>query len=131
MRGMKSHLMAKELIALGEALLRAPNVETKSLSSLMNISGSPSKQDQEMVFGVTTLAQLSHYSKAEWLHFAEHHNIPIAFNRQDSSRNIMGKIMSYLADNQSEIERVRDSVADVSGSSNRLNNAFSILLKNS
>nr|WP_315384226.1 hypothetical protein [uncultured Sphingomonas sp.] len=128
---MKSHSLAKDLIALGEALLRAPNVETKSLNSLVSLPAAPSKQDQEMAFGVTTLAQLSHYSKAEWLSFAENHNIPIEFNRQDSSRNIMGKIMSYLADNQSEIERVRDSVADVSGSSNRLNNAFSILLKNS
>lgn len=128
---MKSHSLARELIALGEALLRAPNLETKNFSSLLNVSGVPGRKDQEMVFGVTTLAQLSRYSKAEWLNFAESHNIPIDFNGQDSSRNIMGKIMSYLADNQSEIERVRDSVADDAGSSNRLNNAFSILLKNS
>lgn len=125
---MKSHSLAKELIALGEALLQMPNIETKSLSSLMS-TNAPSKKDQEMAFGVTTLAQLSQYSKSEWLGFAETHGIPIASNKQDSSRNIMGKIMSYLAENQSEMERIRESVTDESGSSNRLNSAFSILLR--
>lgn len=128
---MKSHSLARELIALGEALLQMPNVETKSLSSLLNSKSVPSKKDQEMAFGVTTLAQLSQYSKPEWLSFADTHGIPIAFNRQDSSRNIMGKIMSYLAENRSEMERVRDSVVSDTGSSNRLNSAFSILLKGS
>jgi len=126
---MKSHSLARELIALGEAILQTPNVETKSLSSLLSHKSSPSKKDQEMAFGVTTLAQMSQYSKSEWLSFADTHGIPIAFNGQDSSRNIMGKIMSYLSENQSEMERVRESVVGDSGSSNRLNNAFSILLK--
>lgn len=127
---MKSHSLARELIALGDSLLQMPNVETKSLSSLLN-PNVPSKKDQEMAFGVTTLAQLSQYSKTEWLGFAEAHGIPIAFNKQDSARNIMGKIMSYLADNQSEMERVRESVTDGAGSSNRLNSAFNILLRSS
>ena len=84
-----------------------------------------------MAFGVTTLAQLSKHSKSEWLDFANSHGIPLAFNRQDSARNIMGKIMSYLADNHSEMERVRESVTDEAGSSNRLNSAFNVLLRSS
>ena len=125
---MKSHSLARELIALGEALLKAPNIETKGIDGLLNSeSHQHSKQGQEMAFGITTMAQLSKYNKSEWLAFAKSHNIPITFNARDSSRNIMGKIMSYLSENESEMKRVRESIAE--SSSNRLNNAFNILLR--
>nr|WP_319485691.1 hypothetical protein [uncultured Cohaesibacter sp.] len=126
---MKSHSLARELIALGEALLSAPNVETKNISSLLKMESQSSIQRKEMGMGITTMAHLSKYSKAEWIEFAEAHKIPINFNERDSSRNIMGKIMSYLAENESEMKRVRESVVDEGGSSNRLNSAFSILLR--
>lgn len=127
---MKSHALAKELIALGEAMLQAPNVETKGLmQSLIEPRDRSAKSNDAMVFGITTLAQLSKYTKFEWLNFASTHGIPIAFNERDSSRNIMGKIMSYLAENEGEIKRVRESVSETKETSNRLNSAFNILLR--
>ena len=127
---MKTHSLAKELIALGEALLRGPNIDTKNL----NLDGLPTSQsndEAEMAFGITTLAQLSKYSRSEWVQFAEDHKIPVSYNPRDSGRNIMGKIMSYLANNDMEIQRVRESVSLGRGSSNRLNQALNTLLKSS
>jgi hypothetical protein len=128
---MKSHSLAKELIALGDALLKAPNIETKQLGQLFSgVGGSASQSSAEMNFGITTLAQLSKHKRSEWIEFAQAHSINIQFNERDSARNIMGKIMSYLADNESEIQRVRNSVSHSKEPSNRLNQALNILLKN-
>lgn len=127
---MKTHSFAKELIALGEALLNGPNVDTKDIS-LGNLHSSPDTGEAEMAFGITTLAQLSKFSRSEWVQFTEDHKIPVSFNQRDSGRNIMGKIMSYLAQNDNEIQRVRDSVKQGGGSSNRLNQALNTLLKSS
>ena len=128
---MKAHSLGRELIALGESLLAGPNIETRNLAitdvrELKQASG-PSA---EMAFGITTLAQLSRFSRSEWVSFVAEHQIPIVFNERDSGRNIMGKIMSYLADSDAEIERIRTSVAQP-GSSNRLNQALNTLLKGS
>lgn len=127
---MKSHSLAKELIALGEAILRAPNMDTSALRVLdANLIGERSENDAEMAFGITTLAQLSKHSRSEWIKFSEDHSIPLVYNERDSARNVMGKIMSYLANNETEIVRVRDSVKQAGGSSNRLNQALTTLLK--
>lgn len=127
---MKTHSLAKELIALGEALLSGPNIDTKKLS-LGDLPNPPDTGEAEMAFGITTLAQLSKYTRSEWVQFADDHKIPVSFNQRDSGRNIMGKIMSYLASNDAEIQRVRDSVEQGRGSSNRLNQALNTLLKSS
>ena len=127
---MKTHSLAKELIALGQALLHGPNIDTKNLN-LGDVPTSPDTDEAEMAFGITTLAQLSKYSRSEWVQFAEDHKIPVSFNQRDSGRNIMGKIMSYLASNDNEIQRVRESVEQGRGSSNRLNQALNTLLKSS
>ncbi|WP_323789954.1 hypothetical protein [Thalassovita sp.] len=127
---MKTHSLAKELIALGEALLNGPNIDTKKMS-LGDLPHSPGADEAEMAFGITTLAQLSKFSRNEWVQFAEDHQIPVSFNQRDSGRNIMGKIMSYLAHDDTEIQRVRDSVQKGRGSSNRLNQALNTLLKSS
>lgn len=126
---MKSHSFAKELIAFGEALLKAPNMDTRQLNFVgeRNIGGKVG-QTAEMAFGITTLAQLSRFSRSEWVEFVREHQIPISYNDRDSGRNIMGKIMSYLAESDSEIERIRTSVSQP-GSSNRLNQALNTLLK--
>jgi hypothetical protein len=129
---MKTHSLAKELIALGNSLLGGPNMETKGLSTILSGKAhSDSRSNTEMTFGITTLAQLSKHSRTEWIDFATTHSIKISFTARDSARNIMGKIMSYLAENESEIQRVRLSVAHSKEPSNRLNQALNILLKNS
>ena len=127
---MKTHSLAKELIALGQMLLRGPNIDTKDLN-LGDVSSASGVDEAEMAFGITTLAQLSKYKRSEWVQFAQDHKIPVLFNNRDSARNIMGKIMSYLANNDMEIQRVRESVDQGRGSSNRLNQALNTLLKSS
>lgn len=129
---MKTHSLAKELIALGQALLDGPNIETKAFKSLSLTDGiTSSNSDAEMAFGITTLAQLSKYTRAEWVSFASEHSLPVQYNERDSGRNIMGKIMSYLASDEAEIQRVRNSVSHSRGSSNRLNQALNTLLRSS
>lgn len=129
---MKTHSLAKELIALGEALLRGPNVDSKKLGMTDLSSASNSTETEaEMAFGITTLAQLSKYKRAEWVQFASDHSLPVEFNERDSARNIIGKIMSYLANDEQEIQRVRQSVSHSKASSNRLNQALNTLLKSS
>lgn len=127
---MKTHSLAKELIALGEALLQGPNIDTKKLK-LIDLSGETGSSEAEMAFGITTLAQLSKYKRSEWVEFTDEHSLPVQFNERDSARNIMGKIMSYLASNEHEIQRVRNNVSHSKGSSSRLNQALSTLLKSS
>lgn len=116
---------------MGEALMRGPNVETHRLFFTDEKSErSRDNNTAEMAFGITTLAQLSRFTRSEWVDFAKEHQIPIMFNERDSGRNIMGKIMSYLADSDGEIERIRTSVSQP-GSSSRLNQALNTLLKGS
>lgn len=126
---MKTHSLAKELIALGETLLEGPNIETKNL--LVGDLRASRESEAEMAFGITTLAQLSKHTRSEWVQFASEHSLPIRFNERDSSRNIMGKIMTYLADNEHEIKRIRETVRASSTPSNRLNQALNTLLKGS
>jgi hypothetical protein len=126
---MKTHSLAKELITLGNALLEGPNIDTKKLSSLIMSGPTDATHHEEMAFGITTLAQLSKYKRTEWVQFANDHSIPVEFNERDSARNIMGKIMSYLANNEDEIKRVRNSVSHSKETSNRLNQALNTLLR--
>lgn len=125
---MKAHSLAKELIALGESLLAGPNIDTRHLNMRDRRENGYQGNSAEMAFGITTLAQLSRFSRSEWVQFAREHDLPISYNDRDSGRNIMGKIMSYLADSDAEIERIRTSVSQP-GSSNRLNQALNTLLK--
>lgn len=127
---MKTHSLAKELMVLGQALLDGPNIDTKRLGLIDKKSDTlGSNSEAEMAFGITTLAQLSKHKRSEWIQFAADHSLPVEFNERDSARNIMGKIMSYLASNESEIQRIRINVSQSSGSSNRLNQALNTLLK--
>ncbi|WP_282044931.1 hypothetical protein [Roseibium album] len=126
---MKTHTFAKELISLGEALLLGPNLDTSELRSIGSVLGSNNKGNEEMAIGITTLAELSKHSKNEWVQFIEFHQLPIKYSERDSSRNIMGKIMSYLASDEEAVQRVRRRVVHGSGSSSRLDNAFNLLLK--
>lgn len=129
---MKTHSLAKELIALGEALLQGPNIDSKKLGMIdLSSTTKDSDSEAEMAFGITTLAQLSKYTRVEWVQFARDHSLPVNFNERDSARNIMGKIMSYLANDEHEMQRVRQSVSQAKPSSNRLNQALNTLLKSS
>lgn len=126
---MKSHTFAKELIALGEVLLSGPNIEMKKLPLSFGSETGEETVRSEMAFGITTLVELSKFSRTEWVSFVSEHNLPVEFNQRDSSRNIIGKIMSYLASHETELQRVKETIVKSSNSSNRLNKAFDALLK--
>jgi len=126
---MKTHSLAKELIALGEALINGPNIDTSKLKLLGLDHAVGSRSDEKMVIGITTLAQLSRFKKSEWVQFVKEHDLPIPLNTRDSARDLVGKIMNYFANNDHEINRVRNSIRHSDESSNRLNQALNTLLK--
>ena len=125
---MKTHDFAKELTALAKALRAGPNIEIRELSNYF--SGSMDSGKVEMAFGISTLTQLSTFTRQEWIQFIKEHRLPVDFGPRDSSRNIIGKIMSYLSEHEDALARVSKSIGDErTGSSKRLNMALRVLLK--
>ena len=83
-----------------------------------------------MALGIATLVQLTKFSKTEWVSFINEHDLPISYSQRDSSRNLIGKIMSHLAAHQDALDRVSRSIdSGTDPSSKRLNEALRVLLK--
>ena len=121
---MKTHALARQLTALARALRNLPDMEVDGLKNLQ--SGS----DSNIALGLSTLTSLSTIDKSEWLEFIHLNNIPVEIRPRDASRDIIGKIMTYLQENEDARQRIaRAATEQKSSVSPELQRAFSILLQ--
>lgn len=125
---MKTHELAKQLSALSKALKILPNMNIEDLGSL----GRPSRtlSDDSIAMGLTTLAALSDVDKTQWQNFILDHQMPIDVRPRDASRDILGKILTYLQANKDARRRLANSSANrPSSTSPELQRALQLLLR--
>ncbi len=126
---MKTHDLAKALAQLGKVLRGLPNQEVDSLGDAL--SARTQTPTAEIGISLSALAALSKYNKVDWENVVREFELPIELRSRDAARDIMGKIINYLAENDAERERVaRESRAASSGTPSELSNALKFLLSN-
>lgn len=125
---MKTHDLAKALAQLGKVLRSLPNQELDELGS--TLSSSSKGPSNDIGVSLSVLAALSKFSKSDWEKTARDFEIPVDIRPRDAARDIMGKILNYLAENDAERERVALKKIDSDEEASELSNALKFLLTN-
>ena len=124
---MKSHDLAQALNILARTLKSGPNVDLSQLR-VQDIFGS--RTSQQLALNLSTLVSLSNIGKSKWVEFIHEHGFPIEVRPRDASRDIFGKLCTYLEENPQAQEKLKASATRSSSkSSPELMRALSTLLK--
>lgn len=125
---MKSHDLAQALTILARMLKSGPNVEIAQLR-FQDMFGGP-RSSQELALNLSTLVSLSSVEKSKWADFIREYGFPIEIRPRDGSRDIFGKLCTYLEENPQAQEKLKASATRSTGkSSPELMRALSTLLK--
>lgn len=124
---MKTHELAKALRALALMLERSPNVRIEEAT----IATDTLKMDSgQMALSLSTLVELSRVDKRQWIAFIADLGFPIDVRARDASRDILGKLLNYLENDQTAREKLKTKAASKSSeASPELMKALSSLLK--
>lgn len=129
---MKSYDFAKQLTVMAKILKQGPNVELEDLdySSFTNIASPSLKIEQNDVpKALSMLVGLNNVSKAQWINLIEDYEFPIELRARDANRDIIGKLLKYLSQNEEARNRLTGKkIKKNSNSSSELADALSILL---
>jgi hypothetical protein len=124
---MKSHELAQALSTLSRLLKSGPNVE---LSQLKVRELFDSHSNRDLALNLSTLVSLSSVDKQKWMELIRENGFPIEVRPRDASRDIFGKLCSYLESNPQAQDRLKANVTKTSGkSSPELMKALATLLK--
>jgi hypothetical protein len=125
---MKSHELANALSILARLLKSGPDVELSRLKvrdTLGGIQGS-----EGLAVNLATLVSLSNVDKSKWVELINEHGFPIDIRPRDGSRDVLGKLFSYLETNIEAQEKLKASATRPSGkASPELMKALATLLK--
>lgn len=124
---MKTHEVASILSALATALRKGPNVPLDELGS----SVKRSKPNPEGIpLALSTLVALADFDKSQWLTFIRENSLPVDVRPRDASRDIIGKILNYLAENPEARQRLSNTAKSTrSETSPELMRALDLLLR--
>tara|TARA_R110002073_G_scaffold28396_1_gene90141 strand:+ start:254 stop:634 length:381 start_codon:yes stop_codon:yes gene_type:complete len=125
---MKTHDLAKSLNVLAKILRSAPNQELAEFGS--SVSSKEQDPASGLGFNLSALAAFSNYGKSEWQTVITDFDLPIEIRQRDAARDVMGKILTYLAENNQERERIARKSQRMPQASSELSNALSFLLNN-
>mgnify|MGYP001084517655 CR=1 FL=1 len=125
---MKTHDLAKALTHLSKVLRSLPNQELTELGS--TLANSAERPSDDIGVSLSVLAALSKFSKSDWEKTARDFDIPVDIRPRDAARDIMGKILNYLADNDAERERIAMKNSSSDDEPSELSNALRFLLSN-
>jgi hypothetical protein len=127
---MKTHDVAKVLAQLAKLLKTGPNVELDHLTSLPELGLNRPQSRDEALIGLSTWVNLAKIDKQQWIGIIKDNDLPIEMRPRDASRDILGKLLTYLDQNPEARKRVSESAKQRSSSvSPELTRALSILLK--
>ena len=125
---MKTHELAKELRRLADVLDSAPNLALDRVA-LSRRDSLPFNSGQ-MALSLSTLVELSRVDKRQWLALIDELGFPIEIRPRDASRDIIGKLLTYLESNESARERLKTKAASKGAqASPELMKALNSLLK--
>lgn len=125
---MKTHDLAKALTQLGKLLRTLPNQDIVDLGS--TLSKSASSPSIDVGVSLSALASLSKFNKSDWEKIARDFDLPVDLRPRDAARDVMGKILTYLAENDAERERVVMKSRVATDEPSELSNALRFLLSN-
>lgn len=130
---MKSHDFAKQLTLMAKILKSGNNVEMDDLEvSLFSMSKSSSAnvESAEIPHALNILVGLNQVEKSQWLNVIEEFEFDIEIRARDANRDIVGKLLKYLANNPNERQRLvgKKSKGPIKASE-ELTDALTMLLK--
>jgi hypothetical protein len=125
---MKTHELARALRVLADLLEAEPAFPIEQLTFARK--GGKALNTGEMAVSLSTLVELSRVDKQQWISFIHELGFPLEIRPRDASRDILGKLLSYLEVDASARERLK-SRASAKGSvaSPELMKALSSLLR--
>jgi hypothetical protein len=130
---MKAHELSKALMALSKILKAGPDLDVEDwslLSKPVPMAKTSSLKESDIPTALYTLVKLNDVSKAQWLSLMSEYNIDIEIRPRDANRDIVGKMLNYLASNPMARENLlkTGTKKNVSESA-ELANALNLLLK--
>jgi hypothetical protein len=124
----KTHDLAKALTQLGKVLKGLPNQDLEDLG--LSLSESTSSHASDVGISLSALASLSKFNKSDWEKIIRDYELSIDVRPRDAARDVMGKILTYLAENEAERKRVAMKSHGRSHQPSELSNALRFLLTN-
>ena len=124
---MKTHALARVLKTLAVIFESGPNVEISDLGS--TITDRSRLDARQVALNLNTLHSLSKINKREWTRLINEYGFRIDIQARDSSRNIIGKLLSYLDANPEAIDTLKRKAKESPDGPSALNKALDILLK--
>lgn len=126
---MKTHEFAKALSTFAKILRAGPDIELEDLSLSSSYQKVEALKEQEIPAALYTLVRLNDVSKAQWLELIEEFGIDVEVRPRDANRDIVGKILSFLATNpEARMKLLKGNKRNISQSV-ELANALNLLLK--
>ncbi len=123
---MKTHDLAKALTLLARLLKSGPNTDLEELTSL---NSQRRRGRGEALVGLSTLANLAKVDKQQWITIINDHGFSIEVRPRDASRDLIGKLLTYLEQNPEARKQINESARRQSTNvSPELTRALSILL---
>lgn len=94
---MKTHELAKALMLLARALEKIPD---QSLDEFVqDLRSTPVARSSNIPVALSTLVTLSAFDKAQWEALIEENRFPIQIRPRDASRDVLGKLLTFLEQN--------------------------------
>ena len=125
---MKTHEIAKSLTALAKILRSLPNQELANFGEA--VASTKEAKSVDLGVSLSTLAVFSTYGKTDWQTVIADFQLPIEIRPRDAARDVMGKILTYLAENNQERDRIAQKASGDMETTSELSNALSFLLQN-
>lgn len=129
---MKSHDLAKQLQVLARVLKRSPNIELEKMeiSDFASPFFGDNLEHNDLSKEVAKLATLNRVEKKRWIQLIEDFGFDIYIRDRDGNRDIIGKLLNHLKDNDKDLKRLfAKQPAKGTGESSELASALTILLK--
>lgn len=123
---MKTHALAQALRTLSNVLEKAPNMDIQEISFFEKVQTPVDKK--EVAVNLQTLFALSKINKKQWADLIADYGFSIAFNQRDSSRNILGKLLTYLENHPEAVEILKEKSRDPRKPRSNLLEALDVLL---
>lgn len=130
---MKSHDFAKQLTIMAKILKSGPNTELEDLdlSQIISIRNNKAHNinQNDVPKALSMLVGLNDVKKSQWVELIEDYSFKIEIRPRDATRDIIGKLLNYLSQNQEEREKLTGKKTKKNNNSSaELADALSILL---
>lgn len=128
---MKTHEFAKQLSLMAKILRAGPNIEMDEyLMQKPTLTSHSQVDDRDIPLALNALVGLNEVKKEQWISLIEEFGFSIDIRPRDANRDIVGKLINYLAKNPDAREKLSGRPSKrKTGTSAELADALNLLLK--